>query len=66
MTTVGKSLRRLRTARGWTQRRLSEKSGVSYVVVTKVEQGLTKDPAMSTLVKLADALGVSLDKLVGR
>ena len=66
MSNVGQSLRRLRKARGWTQRQTSGKSGVSYVVVTKVEQGLTKDPAMSTLIKLADALGVTLDELVGR
>ncbi|MBK6879269.1 MAG: helix-turn-helix transcriptional regulator [Elusimicrobia bacterium] len=59
-------MRRLRKARGLTQQRLAEKAGVSMIVVTKIEQGTTKDPAMSSLVKMADVLDVSIDELIDR
>ncbi len=64
--TIADSLRRLRKARGLTQQRLAEKAGVSMIVVTKIEQGTTKDPAMSSLVKMADVLDVSVDELIDR
>ena len=60
------NLKRLRKEKGWSQQKLAEKAGISYVVITKVEQGQTKDPTLSSLTKLADALGVSLDELAGR
>jgi transcriptional regulator with XRE-family HTH domain len=52
--------------RGFTQQKLAQQADLSLVVVTNVEQGITKDPAMSSLIKLADALRVSLDEMVGR
>lgn len=64
--TLSESLKRWRKARGLTQQKLAEKAGVSLIVVTKVEQGFTKDPVMSSLVKLADVLGVTIDELIGR
>jgi len=63
---ISDSLRRLRKSRGLTQQRLAEKAGVSMIVVTKIEQGTTKDPAMSSLVKMADVLDVSIDELIDR
>ncbi|MBK7207366.1 MAG: helix-turn-helix transcriptional regulator [Elusimicrobia bacterium] len=60
------NLRRLRKARGLTQQKLAQKAGVSLIVVTNVEQGLTKDPAMSSLIKLADTMGITIDELIGR
>jgi transcriptional regulator with XRE-family HTH domain len=60
------SLRRARKAAGWTQQKLAQEAGLSLVVITKVEQGATKDPAMSSLIKMADAMGVSIDVLIGR
>ncbi len=49
-----------------TQQKLAQKAGVSLIVVTNVEQGLTKDPAMSSLIKLADTMGITIDELIGR
>lgn len=63
---IADSLRRLRKAKGLTQQKLAEKAGVSMIVVTKIEQGSTKDPSMSSLVKMADTLEVSLDELIDR
>ncbi|MBK6879842.1 MAG: helix-turn-helix transcriptional regulator [Elusimicrobia bacterium] len=65
-TSLSESLKRLRKAHGLTQQKLAQEAGVSLIVVTKVEQGFTKDPAMSSLVKIADVLGVSIDELIGR
>jgi transcriptional regulator with XRE-family HTH domain len=45
---------------------LAEKTGLSFNTVTKIEQGIGDSPTLRTLLKLADALGVSLDVLVGR
>lgn len=59
-------LKRLRKDRAWTQQKLAEKAGMSYVIITKIEQGVSKEPTILTMIKLADALGVPLDELVGR
>ena len=59
-------LKRLRRDRDWSQQRLAEAAGVSYMVITRIEQGLSKEPTILSMVKLADALGVTLDELVGR
>ena len=65
-TNLAESLKRLRKAHGLTQQKLAQEAGVSLIVVTKVEQGFTKDPAMSSLVKIADVMGISIDELIGR
>ena len=63
---IAKRLKELRKKAGWSQQRLAEKAGLSYNVITKIEQGVAKRPSIQTMVKLADALGISLDELVGR
>lgn len=59
-------LRQLRKKAGWSQQKLAEKAGLSYNVVTKIEQGVAKRPSIQTMIKLAEAFGISLDELVGR
>lgn len=49
--------------RGLTQAALSEKSGVNRVLIAEIEAG-KKTGSVSTLKKLADALGVTVDDLV--
>jgi len=63
---LSKRLKELRKEEGWSQQKLAEKAGLSFNAVTKIEQGLAKHPTLKTLVKIADAFGVSLDELVGR
>jgi len=63
---LSKRLKELRKKNGWSQQKLAEKTGLSFNAITKIEQGLAKHPTLRTLVKLADAFGVSLDGLVGR
>ena len=63
---LSKKIKELRKKSGWSQQRLAEETGLSYSVVTKIEQGTAKKPTIQTMVKIADAFGVSLDELVGR
>ena len=59
-------LKELRKKSGWSQQKLAEKAGVSYNTITKIEQGAATMPTIQTMIKIADAFGVSLDDLVGR
>lgn len=63
---LSKKLKELRKKCNWTQQKLAEKAGLSFNAVTKIEQGAAEHPTLKTLLKLADAFGVSLDELVGR
>jgi len=63
---LSERLKELRSEKGWTQQKLAEKTGLSFNAITKIEQGLAKHPTLKTLIKIADAFGVSLDGLVGR
>jgi transcriptional regulator with XRE-family HTH domain len=60
--TFADRLRQLRTARGVTQAGLAAASGVSLGAVRDYEQG-KKEPSAGNLVRLAQALGVTLDEL---
>ena len=61
-----KRLKQLRKKAGWSQQKLAEKAGLSYNVITKIEQGAAKNPNIQTMIKLANAFHISLDDLVGR
>ena len=57
-------LRRLRLAAGLTQWQLACATGLSYAAVRKWERG-KRQPRQASLVRLAEALGVSLEVLQG-
>ena len=63
---IGKKIKEYRKNKEWTQQKLAEKSGLSFNTITRIEQGIGNSPTLKTLVKLADALEVGLDELVGR
>ncbi|MDP2924084.1 MAG: helix-turn-helix transcriptional regulator [Candidatus Omnitrophota bacterium] len=63
---LSKRVKEYRKQKGLTQQKLAEKTGLSFNTVTKIEQGIGDSPTLKTLLKLADAFGVSLDELVGR
>jgi transcriptional regulator with XRE-family HTH domain len=60
----GVQLQRLRTSRDLTQEQLAVKAGLSRIYMAKLEQG-QHDPALSTLVRLAKVLRVSVTELLG-
>ena len=47
------------------QERPAREAGISYITLVKIERSNIQNPKLETLIKLAKALGVSLDKLVG-
>lgn len=51
--------------REMSQADLARKSGLSTAVVAQIVTGKTKDPQLTTVVKIATALGVSLNYLAG-
>lgn len=61
---VGRQLRALRKSRGWTLAELAQKVGIQGSMVGNYERGLHYPP-IPTLVKLAQALEVSVDRILG-
>jgi transcriptional regulator with XRE-family HTH domain len=61
---IGERLRELREARNISMRALATKSGLSANALSMIERGKTS-PSVSTLYKLADALGVSITSFFG-
>ena len=62
---VGRRLLVIRERRMWTQVRLAEEAGVSPTTVSGIESGRILRPHFGTLRKLAGALGVEPEELVG-
>ena len=61
---VGARLKELREARNISMRSLAAKSGLSANALSMIERGKTS-PSVSTLYKLADALGISITSFFG-
>lgn len=61
---VGNRLRELREERGISMRGLAAKSGLSANALSMIERGKTS-PSVSTLYKLADAMGVDITAFFG-
>lgn len=58
-----KNLREVRLRMGFNQKRLAEKSKIAQGTISLLETGMTS-PSLDTAVKLARALGVSVEELV--
>lgn len=52
-----------RECKGWTLRELEKRTGVSNALISQIETGRVKDPGFGTIIKLADALGLKLDRV---
>ena len=61
---VATRLKELRVARNISMRTLATKSGLSANALSMIERGKTS-PSVSTLYKLADALGISITAFFG-
>jgi FMN phosphatase YigB (HAD superfamily)/DNA-binding XRE family transcriptional regulator len=62
---LGKQLQRARQAAGLTQQQLCQKANLSFSTLTKIERGAIKSPSIFTVQAIAQALGTSLDVLIG-
>lgn len=61
---LGSRIKRLRLAAGLTQDALSDKAGLAYSTLAKIEQGAIKSPSIFTISSLASSLKVSVDVLL--
>lgn len=64
-TEMGKRLRTMREEHNLTQQELANKLGIAREQITRYEIG-SKLPSLLIAIQLSDALGCSLDYLVGR
>jgi XRE family transcriptional regulator, regulator of sulfur utilization len=60
---LGERIRRLREERGWSQESFAHEGGLGRSFAGAIERG-EKDIRLSTLMKLARTLGVSLSQLL--
>ena len=52
-----------RECRGLTLRELEKRTGLSNALLSQIETGRVKDPGFRTVVKISDALRISLKRL---
>ena len=65
MSSIAKNLRKLREAKKLSQERLARLADVANNTIVKIEVGKNKNPTLTTLKKIAKALEVSVDALIG-
>lgn len=58
-------LKRLREAKGLSQRELAEKAATTGAYIAMLETGAKKNPSLEVLQRLAKALGVPVTELLG-
>jgi transcriptional regulator with XRE-family HTH domain len=63
---LAQNIRKLRLRNSLSQEKLSRLADISTATLVKIEAGIAKEPTITTITKIADALEVSIDMLVGR
>lgn len=63
---LSENIKKLRKGRNWSQQDLAVHAGLSFNAISKIEQGIAKNPRMETLIKIAEAFKITIDYLVGR
>jgi transcriptional regulator with XRE-family HTH domain len=62
---LGQRIRQARERKGWSQRELARQAGVRHAIISELETGKKMDTIGVILKRLARALGVSVDFLLG-
>lgn len=60
---IAQNLKYMQDIRGYTTERLAEESGIPASTITKIRSGVTQNPNMETLQRLAKALKCSINDL---
>lgn len=63
---LAENIKKIRKRKGFTQEKLARLANISNNTLVKIEMGMAKEPTITTMTKIADALDVSIDVLVGR
>ena len=61
---ISKNLKKLRKKAGLSQDQLARKANIPYSTYLKIESGYTSNPSIQAVVNIAEALQVTLDKIV--
>ncbi len=64
--TISKNIKKLRAKNGLSQDQMARKANMPLSTYLKIENGVTPNPSIQTLLNIAEALAISLDDLVGR
>ena len=62
---LGQKIQKLRKEKGMSQDELARKADIPYTTLTKIEIGVIKKPSVFAVAKIAEALKISLDELIG-
>ena len=63
---LGRRVKRLREQLGMNQKQLAERSGIAQATISRIEAGQVKELKSEALKRLAKALDVTVDFLVGK
>ena len=63
MAKIGDIIRWARAERDWTQKKLSQESGLSQTDIARIENNVTKKPSAKTVGRLSRALGIGIEEL---
>ncbi len=63
---LAQNIRKLRLKNGLSQEKLARLADISTATLVKIESTAAKEPTITTVAKIATALKVSIDELVGR
>jgi transcriptional regulator with XRE-family HTH domain len=61
---IAMNLKKLKKAHALSQSDLCKKANLAYHTIAKIENGSTRDPRISTVVKIAEAFKVPIEELV--
>lgn len=63
---LSENIKKFRKKKGLSQDKLAKLADVTLTTLVKIESGVNDNPTIRTLKKIADALDVSIDEIVGR
>ena len=61
---IAKNLQKLRRDKNLSQNDLSRETGLSVNIIAKIEVGISKNPTISTLLRITQALGKNMEDLL--
>ena len=64
--TISKNIKKLKKAKNLSQDKLSRLADVSHATIIKIESGGIQSPTIGTVQKIAKALDVGVDDLIGK
>jgi len=65
LVSLGQRIRTLREQKGWSVRELSRRANVRQATLSEIENGKRRDMTTETAKRIALALGVGVDFLIG-